>query len=407
MAALLVILPVLAVVLLNLAGRKIANALALPVAGILCAAEAACAALAPAEFWSQAPSFLASLDLTGLLATAFSVDSLSRVMYLSIALVGLSSAFVARYNRSNEEREFRFANLLLLILASMNGIVLVRDLFALYVFLEITAVATLVLIVVERGRTAFEGAFKYMVLGAVATSLILLGLGLLFIVVGSTSFDAVATALASTKVNPLTLVALALFLSGLAIKGGMVPFHGYLPDAYSSAPSQVSVLLAGVVTKASGVYTLIRLVSAVFGNSARIQPVLLVIAAASIVIGALTALTQKDMKRMLAYSSISQVGYIVLGLAAGNKVGLAGAVLHLFNHSIFKTCLFVNTAAVEKEAGTCDMDQLGGISAKMPVTGTTSVIAFLSTAGVPPLSGFWSKLLIIVGLWQAHDARHF
>jgi len=299
------------------------------------------------------------------------------------------------------EHEFRFANLLLLILAAMNGVVLVHDLFALYVFLEITAVASLILIVIEKGRAAFEGAFKYMVLGAVATSLLLSGLALLFIVAGGTSFEAVAAVLAEGKTSQLELVAVALFLSGLAIKAGLVPFHGWLPDAYSSAPAPVSVLLAGIVTKTTGVYTLIRLVSAVFGYPERVRPVLLAVGLLSIVAGALLALGQKDLKRMLAYSSVSQVGYIVLGLAAGTKLGLAGAVFHLFNHAIFKTLLFVNSAAVEEQAGTRDMDKLGGISSRMPVTGTTSVIALLSTAGVPPFAGFWSKLFIVIAVWQS------
>jgi multicomponent Na+:H+ antiporter subunit D len=119
------------------------------------------------------------------------------------------------------------------------------------------------------------------------------------------------------------------------------------------------------------------------------------------VVGALMALAQKDFKRMLAYSSISQVGYIILGLGAGPGLGFAGAVFHLFNHAVFKSLLFVNSAAVEQQSGTRDMDKLGGISARMPVTGTTSVLAMLSTAGIPPLSGFWSKLLIILAVWKA------
>jgi len=121
----------------------------------------------------------------------------------------------------------------------------------------------------------------------------------------------------------------------------------------------------------------------------------------SIVVGALAALGQSDFKRMLAYSSISQVGYIVLGLGAGTALGVAGAVFHLFNHSVFKSLLFVNSAAVEQQSGTRNMDKLGGVSDKMPVTGATSVIAFLSTAGIPPLSGFWSKLIIIVAVWKS------
>ncbi len=354
MAALLVILPILAVVFLNLPHMRLGNRVALALAALFCAAEALAAVAAPPEFWIHSPSLLPWLDPGPLLGTSFPVDSLARVMYLSL-----------------------------------------------YVFLEITAVASLILIVIEKGRAAFEGAFKYMVLGAVATSLLLSGLALLFIVAGGTSFEAVAAVLAEGKTSQLELVAVALFLSGLAIKAGLVPFHGWLPDAYSSAPAPVSVLLAGIVTKTTGVYTLIRLVSAVFGYPERVRPVLLAVGLLSIVAGALLALGQKDLKRMLAYSSVSQVGYIVLGLAAGTKLGLAGAVFHLFNHAIFKTLLFVNSAAVEEQAGTRDMDKLGGISSRMPVTGTTSVIALLSTAGVPPFAGFWSKLFIVIAVWQS------
>ncbi|MFC1501479.1 complex I subunit 5 family protein [Elusimicrobiota bacterium] len=192
-----------------------------------------------------------------------------------------------------------------------------------------------------------------------------------------------------------------MFLGGLFIKGGLVPFHGWLPDAYSSAPTEVSVLLAGIVTKTTGIYTLLRIVTVIFGFSSSVQNILLLVGIISIFVGAIAAIGQKDFKRMLAYSSISQVGYIVLSLGAGTPLGIAGAVFHLFNHAIFKTQLFVNAAAVEKQSGTTDMDKLGGLTERMPITGITSVVGFLSTAGIPPLGGFWSKLIIIVALWIA------
>lgn len=404
MAALLVVLPLLAVAFLNLLRMRLGNRLALPCAALFYAAEAVAALAAPERFWNDGASLAGvglTLDLTRLLGTTFLVDALARVMFLSIAVVGLCAALVARYGYVDQEQEFRFANLLLLVTAGMNGVVLVRDLFALYVFLEITAVSSLVLIVIERGRTAFEGAFKYMVLGTVATALLLTAVALLLIGTGGTSFEVVAAGLRSSGTSKLQLLAAAMLLVGLAIKAGLVPFHGWLPDAYSAAPAPVSVLLAGVVTKTTGVYTLIRLVDAVIGYGEPIRRALLVVGAVSVVVGAVSALGQRDLKRMLAYSSISQVGYVVLGLAAGPGLGVAGAVLHVFNHSVFKTLLFVNSAAVERQAGTRDMDELGGISARMPVTGTTSVIALLSTAGIPPFSGFWSKLIIIIALWQS------
>jgi multicomponent Na+:H+ antiporter subunit D len=147
-------------------------------------------------------------------------------------------------------------------------------------------------------------------------------------------------------------------------------------------------------------------VEVVFGHGPGVRSVLLLTGALSIVAGALLALPQKDFKRMLAYSSISQVGYIILGLGAGSALGTAGAVLHLFNHAIFKTQLFVNAAAVEQQSGTRDMDRFGGIAVRMPVTSATSVIAMLSTAGIPPLSGFWSKFFVIVAVWKAGETGY-
>jgi multicomponent Na+:H+ antiporter subunit D len=355
----------------------------------------------PGEAWARPAAALAGWDLPGLLRTPLPVDDLARVMLLAIGLVALASALVARSMRRDREEAFRFANLLLLAVAGMNGLVLVRDLFALYVFLEVTAVASLVLIALERGPAALEGAFKYLVLSAVATALILVAVALLFIVAGGTSFEEVAAGLRASGASRLALVAVALFLGGLAIKAGVVPFHGWLPDAYGAAPAPVSVLLAGVVTKTTGVYTLIRLVDSVFGYGPGVRAVLVALGLGSVVLGALAALGQRDLKRLLAYSSISQVGYVLLGLAAGPGLGLAAAVFHVFNHATFKTLLFVNAAAVERQAGTLDLDRLGGLGGRMPVTGVTSILALLSTAGVPPLAGFWSKLLILVALWRA------
>jgi multicomponent Na+:H+ antiporter subunit D len=220
---------------------------------------------------------------------------------------------------------------------------------------------------------------------------------------GGTSFQAVRATVASG--SGLGRLALVVFMLGLFIKGGMVPFHGWLPGAYSASPSPVSVLLSGIVTKASGIYALIRITSNVYVPDERLSMVLLVAGSVSIIVGAVAAMGQKDLKRMLAYSSISQVGYIVLALGASSPLGVMAATFHLFNHSVFKSLLFVNAAAVESRMGTTEMAHMGGISGKMPITGATSTIAMLSAAGIPPFAGFWSKLLIIVALWKSeHQA---
>ena len=329
-----------------------------------------------------------------------SIDHLGIVALVCMGIVSMASLFVSRYMPLEESERFRFTNLLVLMSIGMCGIVMARDIFSLYVFLEITAVSSFVLIAFKKDILGLEGAFKYLVLSAVATVFMLLSIATILLVAKDTSFASIATALKGPGSSPVITAAIAIFLCGLFIKGGIFPFHGWLPDAYASSPAPVSVLLAGIVTKVAGVYTIMR-VTLLFGSNPSINNILLVVGTLSILVGAFAALGQDNFKRMLAYSSISQVGYIVLGIGAGNGLGMAAAIFHFFNHAMFKSLLFVNSAALEKETGTVSMSKMGGLAERMPVTGTTSVIGILSAAGIPPLAGFWSKLLIIVALWQA------
>ncbi|MDD5005433.1 MAG: proton-conducting transporter membrane subunit [Candidatus Omnitrophica bacterium] len=392
----LILLPFLSVIALNLPFRNLMKKLAFVVCLLVLLVQISLIVCPSICIWSN------DLDIFGsFLQFNFAVDNLSRVMLFCIGIVLLAALFVQRYIIDDEERIFNFVNVLLLILIGMDGIVMVRDIFSLYIFLEITAVGSFILIGFNKDVDAFEAAFKYIILSVVATVLMLSSIALLLIVSGSTSFSSISDALKTSPDSLLISSAVAIFLCACFIKAGLIPFHGWLADTYSAAPAAVSVLLAGIVTKTVGAYTLIRIVNSVFGFESSINSLLLVIGIISIVIGALAALGQRDFKRMLAYSSISQVGYIILGLGCGTTLGLAGAVFHLFNHSIFKTLLFVNSAAVELETGTTDMNGLSGLSKKMPFTAMTSVVASLSAAGIPPLSGFWSKLIIIMALWMS------
>ena len=390
MPSLLVILPLLAILLLNLP-LNFLRRLALPVTLLLAVFQILFALnLLPCGM-QGCPIY--ERWFFGVM------DPLTSVLVLSIGIVSFASALVVHGTVDQLRRQFQSFNLVLLALAGMNGLVLVRDLFSLYVFLEIASVASFLLIASEKTLAGLEGAFKYLVMSALATMMMLAAVALLLAATGSTSFMAVAEGLQRHSQHGYMLLAIGLFLGGLLIKSGVMPFHGWLPDAYSAAPNAASTLIAGIVTKTTGVYALIRIVQDVFGFTPALQGLLLVIGTLSAVAGALGALGQSDMKRMLAYSSISQVGYILLGLGTGTPLGVAGAVFHLFNHSIFKTLLFVNAAAVEKQTGTRDMNRLGGLAGRMPITSTTSLLAMFATAGVPPLSGFWSKLLIIMALW--------
>ena len=328
-----------------------------------------------------------------------SADNLSLVLLLSIGIVLATALCAAKQMIKSENRLFIFSNMMLAIACGMNGVVLVTDIFSLYVFMEITAVASFILIAFFKDIDALEGAFKYIMLSAFATALMLVSISLILLVSGSTGFSDISAAIKVSQNAFPIMFAISIFIAGLFIKAGLMPFHGWLPDAYSSAPAPVSVLLAGIVTKTVGVYTLMRLTISVFGFSGPIQHVFLLVATISIVLAALAAIGQTDFKRMLAYSSISQIGYIILGLGCATPLGIAGAIFHLFNHAIFKSLLFVNAASVESQAGTRDMTKMGGLAAKMPVTGATSILASLSAAGVPPMAGFWSKLMIITALW--------
>ncbi len=393
---LLVLFPFFSIIILNLPFKSLARRAAFWVVFALCLIQIFLVFFPESNFWCKNFKFFDTFFKFNLLA-----DSLTMVMLLSIGIVILVTLLVARQLIRDINRQAIFMNLLLIVMAGMNGAVLVKDIFSLYVFLEITAVASFILIAFDKDILAFEGAFKYLMLSALATTLMITAIALLILVSGSTQFQAINAALKNSSHVYLTGAALGLFVCGLFIKAGLVPFHGWLPGAYSSAPSAVSILLAGIVTKTTGVYTLIRIFTSIFGFSVQSKHLLLWVGAVSVVVGAVAAIGQKDFKRMLAYSSISQVGYIILGLGCGTVLGLAGAIFHLFNHAIFKSLLFVNSAAVESQTGKTDLDGIGGLAQVMPITGITSVVGILSCAGIPPLAGFWSKLLIIVALWMS------
>ena len=394
MPSLLILLPLLGVIILNLPLGNIMRRSAFTFAFGLFIIEIALAIFHYPGFWAGNLQVVDSF-----FKVTFAVDHFSFIVLLSIGIVSLTSLIVGRNTINDEVEMFNFTNLLIIASIGMCGIVMVTDIFSLYVFLEVTAIAAFILIALQKGRLALEGAFKYIVMSAIATVMMLASIALIILVTGDTSFAVIREAIFASQNTFIVKFAIGLFICGLFIKGGLVPFHGWLPDAYSQAPSAVSVLLAGIITKVSGIYTLIRLTTVIFGLTQNIKSALLLVGIISMLFGAFAALTQSNFKRMLAYSSISQVGYIIAGLGTGVALGVIGAIFHFFNHAIFKSLLFVNSAAVEKSTGTVNMDEMGGLSEKMPVTGATSLVGFLSTSGMPPLAGFWSKLMIIIALW--------
>ncbi|MDR0459181.1 MAG: hypothetical protein LBG68_01780, partial [Coriobacteriales bacterium] len=314
--------------------------------------------------------------------------------------VAMVSAAANAVGFSGEDRKLVIArSLMLALIIGMNGLVMARDLLSVYIFLEITAVSCFVLIAIDRKVEALAGSFKYFILSGLATFAMLTANGLVFMRTGSLSFVYAQAAFVSNDF--LVQLSLVLYVIAFCVKAGVAPFHGWLPDAHASAPNAVSVLLSGIVIKVAGCYLIIRMMSDVFYNQPAIGQAFMALGAFSMVLGAFAAIGQSDMKRVLAFSSVSQMGYIVMAAGLATPLALIGAVIHIINHALFKSQLFVNAASVKEQTGTVQLDQLGGLAERMPVTGWTSIIALLSAAGVPPFSGFWSKLLMIMALVTA------
>jgi len=329
------------------------------------------------------------------------LDSLATLMLLVINTVGLavglySIDYMRRYTASGH-----FYGLFLLMVTGMNGVVLAGDLFNLYVFLEVAAVASYSLVAFGCGHEELEASFKYIVLGSLSSALILVGVALVYGITGTLNMAQMAGRIAETGMDAPLLLAFGLFICGFAFKAALVPFHAWLPDAHPSAPAPVSAMLSGVLIKAIGIYVLARLAFNVFGVGQSELSLLRWLGILSMVVGGLLAAGQIDIKRLFAYSSISQVGFIVLGLGLGTELGLVGALYHLVNHAMFKSLLFLNAGAVEYATGTRNLSRLGGLNRALPVTGATSLVGSMSIAGIPPFNGFWSKLIIIIACVEA------
>jgi len=219
----------------------------------------------------------------------------------------------------------------------------------------------------------------------------------------------VADALEGTALTRATILAAAFFLLGFGLKAAMVPWHAWLPDAHPSAPAPISAMLSGVLIKALGVYALARVFFTVIPMQVGFAYALMAMGALSMVVGVFLAVGQWDFKRLLAYHSISQMGYVVLALGVAAEMALkrnagvaaaaaAGGLFHMFNHAAFKSLLFFCAGAIEHAAGTRQLKELSGVKGKLPVTGWCLRVAALSISGVPPFNGFWSKLMIIMAL---------
>ena len=327
---------------------------------------------------------------------AFTVFMLLMLTVVSFLIALYSAAYMKRYTSG-----VRFYCLFMLMVTGMNGVVISGDLFNIYVFLEIAAFSSYALVAFGIGREELEASFKYMVLGGLGSSLILIGIAFMYSITGTLNLADIGGSLNALGENAMVLFITALFLAGFGLKAALVPFHAWLPDAHPSAPAPISAMLSGLLIKALGVYCLARIFYNVIGLGATTSVALIVLGMLSMVVGAVLAIGQWDFKRMLAYSSISQIGYIVFAFGLGTPLAIAGGLFHLINHAFFKSLLFLCSGAVEYSTRTRDLRQLGGLWRKMPVTTATCSIGSLAISGIPPLGGFFSKLIITIAAVQA------
>jgi len=321
------------------------------------------------------------------------IDGLNLLVALIVAGIG---TLVMIYSFVYMERDTgldQYYTLFLLIVAGMMGVALTGDIFNLYVFFEIMCISSYALVAFRRKWQSIEASIKYMIVSSLGTSFILLGIALLYGLAGSLNIADLAQKLGQVAPSAV-IVPLALFVTGLGIKIAVVPLHMWMPDAYQAAPSAVAALFSGA-TATVGIYAMVRVVYTLFGAFA-IGIMLAALGLVTMVIGALMALAQRDLKRLLAYSGISQVGYVLLGIGLGTVLGIQGGLFHLFNNAIYKTMLFMIAGAIIYRVGTSNMDQLGGLWKNMPVTATLFAVGALAISGVPPFNGFASKWMIYV-----------
>ncbi len=321
------------------------------------------------------------------------VDVLSAFILLAVAFFGLIVAIYSVGYMKGRERQREYFTYLLWTLGVSCGVVLANDLLFLLVcwgFLGLT----LYLMASIAGPGAAEAARKSLMIIGGSDALMLLGIVIYWNLTGTTRMDGGAIALDS----PLAYTAFLTLLAGAFAKAGAVPFHTWVPGFGEKVDAPVSAFLPASLDKLLGIYLLARCVLDLFVPTPMMYGMLMLLGAVTVISAVLMALVQHDLKRLLSFHAISQVGYMILGIGTGTAIGLAGGLFHMLNNTIYKSALFLVAGSVEKETGTTDLDRLGGLARLMPVTFITCTVAALSISGIPPLNGFASKWMIYQGI---------
>ena len=332
------------------------------------------------------------------------VDLLSASMVVITGLIALTVALYSIHDIEDRLIRSNYFALFHFLLMGVNGAFVTGDLFNLYVWFEVMLIASFVLITLGGKRDQLEGSVKYLVINLVSSILFLSGVGLLYGEVGTLNMADIAVKLADAPNAFAVTSSTMLLLAAFGIKAALFPFFFWLPASYHTPPVAVSALFAGLLTKV-GVYALIRSYTLIFHTQfALVQDILIVLAAMTMVTGVLGAAAQYEIRKILSFHIVSQIGYMLMGLAIGSALALAGAVFYTLHHIIVKTNLFLIGGLIQRKCGTGELKKIGGLYASMPLLALLFFIPAFSLGGIPPLSGFWAKFSVIkAGLDENHS----
>ena len=333
----------------------------------------------------------------------YKVDQLSAFVLLIVTAIGSIVTLFAPNSVNKEiasDRIYLFYTMYLLTFAGLLGITITGDAFNLFVFLEISSLSSYVLISLGEKRNALTAAYRYLILGTIGATFYIIGVGLLYQMTGTLNIADISQRLPEVVGIKTVMVAFAFMTVGIGLKLGLFPLHVWLPNAYTYAPSIVTAFLAATATKVA-VYVLLRIYFSLFGTkillSLPIQEFLLILGLIAIISMSLVAIYQKNTKRLLAYSSVAQVGYMVIGISMITVTGLTATIIHLFNHAVIKGALFLVIAAVFYRINSVKIEDMAGLAKSMPFTMAAFVAAGFSLIGVPLTAGFISKWYLILG----------
>lgn len=323
-------------------------------------------------------------------------DLLSATMLVLVALVGWAAAIFSLTTMDRERQSDGYHPLFQILLMGLSGAILTGDLFNLFVWFEVMLITSFVLLALGGGRSQIEGAFKYVALNLFASSLFLAAVGILYGATGTLNMADLSRQFVNGVIAPGLVTTLAmLFLIAFGIKSAVFPLFFWLPASYHTAPPVISALFAGLLTKV-GVYVLLRIFTLLFVQDvAYTHTLLLWIAGFTMVIGVLGAAAQNEIRRILSFHIVSQIGYMIMGLALLTPLALTGAIFFIAHNIIVKTNLFLIGGVVQRLQGTEELKKLGGLYRSWPFLTLLFLVSALALAGLPPFSGFWAKLLLV------------